>query len=281
MRTQNDDAAIREDSVQAYFDQIKRTPLLTSEREVELSKRIQAGDERARQELVEANLRLVVKIARAYVTSDVSLLDLIQEGNLGLMRAASKFDYRKEVRFSTYASFWIKQSITRSMSNKRRTIRLPHRKEDALRRIKRSSGVLTQRLMRTPTTEEIAEEVHMTTEEVREMLGYASSPVSLDYEINDDNGTLYDLCEDKSYAPDCEVMKDAVRDQTQRILERLHDRERTVLQYRYAMGGGKKYTLKRISDEMGVSPETVRQIEMRAIRKLREYAEEFRELVAD
>lgn len=121
----------------------------------------------------------------------------------------------------------------------------------------------------------------MTAEEVREMLGYAASPVSLDYEINDDNGTLYDLCEDKSYAPDCEVMKDAVRDQTQRILERLHDRERTVLQYRYAMGGGKKYTLKHISDEMGVSPETVRQIEMRAIRKLRQYADEFRELVTE
>lgn len=281
MQTQNNNSLTTDDSVQAYFDQIKRTPLLTPEREVELSRRIQAGDEDARKELVEANLRLVVKIARAYVTRDVSLLDLIQEGNLGLMRAAAKFDYRKEVRFSTYASFWIKQSISRSLANKRRTIRLPHRKEDALRRIQRSHSVLSQRLMRTPTPEEVAEDTGMTAEEVTEIINYAVSPVSLDYEINEDSGTMHDLCEDTSYSPDRKVMNDAVRDQTLRILDRLLDRERVVLRYRYAIDGGKRHTLKRISDELGISPETVRQIEMRAIRKLRQYADEFRELVAE
>lgn len=280
MKTRNNDSATREDAVQAYFDQIKRTPLLTPQREVELSKKIQAGEEGARHELVEANLRLVVKIARAYVTKDVSLLDLIQEGNLGLMRAAAKFDYRKNVRFSTYASFWIKQSITRSMANKRRTIRLPHRKEDALRRIQKSYSSLNQTLMRSPSTEEVADDVGMTSSDVLEILGYATNPVSLDYEINEDSGTLHDVYEDHSYAPDVAVMKDAVHEETLRILDRLLDRERTVLKYRYAMEGGPRYTLKRISDEMGISPETVRQIEMRAIRKLREYAEEFREMVS-
>ncbi len=281
MKTRNDGASTQEDTVKAYFDQIKRTALLTPEREIELSKRIQAGDESARHELIEANLRLVVKIARSYVTSDVSFLDLIQEGNLGLLRAAAKFDYRKEVRFSTYASFWIRQSITRAMSNKRRTIRLPHRKEDALRRIQKSQNALSQRLMRAPTNEEVAEDVHMEASEVAEIVNCSSSPVSLDYEINDDNGTLHDLYEDNSYAPDSGVMEDAVREQTRQVLDRLLERERLILKYRYAIDGGPRYTLKRISDEMGISPETVRQIEMRAIRKLRQYSDELRELVAE
>lgn len=281
MKTRNDGASTQEDTVKAYFDQIKRTALLTPEREVELSKRIQAGDESARHELIEANLRLVVKIARSYLTGDVSFLDLIQEGNLGLLRAAAKFDYRKEVRFSTYASFWIRQSITRAMSNKRRIIRLPHRKEDALRRIQKSHNALRQRLMRDPTNEEIAEDIHMDPAEVAEIVNCSFAPVSLDYEINDDSGTLHDLYEDTSYAPDNGVMEDAVREQTRQILDRLLERERTILKYRYAMDGGPRYTLKKISDEMGISPETVRQIEMRAIRKLRHYSDELRELVAE
>ncbi|MFP4511251.1 MAG: sigma-70 family RNA polymerase sigma factor [Spirochaetota bacterium] len=271
----------QENSVQAYFDQIKHTPLLSFDEEVELSKRIARGDHEAKQQLIEANLRLVVKIARSYVTQDVSFLDLIQEGNLGLLRAAAKFDHNKNVRFSTYASFWIKQAITRAMSNKRRPIRLPHRKEDALKRIQRSYNTLSQKFMRTPSIDEISDELRMSREDVVEILGFSSGVASLDSEINEDSGTLYDVCEDNSYSPDNDVMSDVVRDETRRILERLMERERQILMYRFAMNGGPRYTLKRISDEMGISPETVRQIEMRALRKLREYADELRELVTD
>ncbi len=281
MNTKQKTVRSQENSVQAYFDQIKDTPLLTSEEEVDLSKRIAWGDEKAKQKLIESNLRLVVKIARSYVTQDVAFLDLIQEGNLGLLRAAAKFDHRKNVRFSTYASFWIKQAITRAMSNKRRPIRLPHRKEDALKRIQRSYNTLSQKYMRTPSTDEIATELRMNREDVVEILGYSSGVASLDTEINDDSGTLYDVCEDTSYSPDQDVMSGVVRDETRRVLHRLMERERQILMYRFAIGGGPRYTLKRISDEMGISPETVRQIEMRALRKLREYAGELRELVTD
>lgn len=281
MNTKQKTVRSQENSVQAYFDQIKDTPLLTSEEEVELSKRIAWGDEKAKQKLIESNLRLVVKIARSYVTQDVAFLDLIQEGNLGLLRAAAKFDHRKNVRFSTYASFWIKQAITRAMSNKRRPIRLPHRKEDALKRIQRSYNTLSQKYMRTPSTDEIATELRMSREDVVEILGYSSGVASLDTEINEDSGTLYDVCEDTSYAPDQDVMSGVVRDETRRVLHRLMERERQILMYRFAIGGGPRYTLKRISDEMGISPETVRQIEMRALRKLKEYAGELRELVTD
>ncbi|MFP4372776.1 MAG: RNA polymerase sigma factor RpoD/SigA [Spirochaetaceae bacterium] len=269
----------RDDTLKAYFDQIKKTPLLTPEEEHELSRRIQDGDDAAKARLIESNLRLVVKIAKSYVTSDVSFLDLVQEGNLGLIKAASKFDYRRNVRFSTYASWWIKQSITRALSNKRRQIRLPHRKEDALRRIQRTFTVLSQRLMRTPTVEEVGAEVGLKPEEVTEILNISTAVVSLDSDLNEDSGTFHDIFEDYSYAPDTELMKRCMREETLRFLECLKDRERQILLYRFAFYGGKKYTLKRISDEMGISPETVRQIEIRALRKLKEQAGELREYV--
>ena len=220
-----------------------------------------------------------MKIAKSYVTSDVSFLDLVQEGNLGLIKAASKFDYRRNVRFSTYASWWIKQSITRALSNKRRQIRLPHRKEDALRRIQRTFNVLSQRLMRAPSVEEVAEEVGLKREEVSEILSISTAVVSLDSDLNDESGTFHDIFEDYSYAPDTELINRSMREETLRFLERLKDRERQILLYRFAFYGGKKYTLKRISDEMGISPETVRQIEIRALRKLKEQAGELREYV--
>lgn len=268
-----------DDTLKAYFDQIRKTPLLTFEEELELSRRIEGGDEEARRRLVESNLRLVVKIAKAYVSKDVGLLDLIQEGNLGLLKAASKYDHRKQVRFSTYASWWIKQSITRALSNKRRSIRLPHRKEDALRKIQRAFNVLSQRLARRPSVEEVAVEVGMNQNEVVEILNISNGPVSLDSDINSDSGTLHDVFEDYSYSPDSEIMQQVMRDETLKFLERLREKEKKILLYRFAFHGGKKYTLKRISDEMGISPETVRQIEMRAIRKLRQHASEIEEFV--
>lgn len=268
-----------DDTLKAYFAQIRKTPLLSFEEELQLSRKIEKGDDEARKQLIEANLRLVVKIAKAYVSNDVGLLDLVQEGNLGLLKAASKYDHRKKVRFSTYASWWIKQSITRALSNKRRSIRLPHRKEDALRKIQRAYNTLSQRLMRRPSVDEISTEVGIPSNEVVQILNISSGPVSLDSDINGESGTLHDVFEDNRYSPDTEIMQQVMRDETVRFLERLREKEKQILLYRFAFYGGKKYTLKRISDEMGISPETVRQIEMRALRKLRQHAGEIEEFV--
>ncbi len=279
MKTTRNKAAYQDDSLKAYFDQIKKTPLLSFDEEIALSKRVQQGDVSARQQLVEANLRLVVKIAKAYMTNDVAFLDLVQEGNLGLLKAASKYDHRKQVRFSTYASWWIKQSITRALSNKRRQIRLPHRKEDALRKIQKSYTSLSQSLMRPPTVEEVAGELGFPVDEVVQILNISSTVISLDSELNEESGTFHDVFEDYSYAPDAEVMRNSLREETLSFLERLKDKERQILLYRFSFFGGQKYTLKRISDEMGISPETVRQIEIRALKKLKEHAGELREYV--
>ena len=276
------DGNYHNETLQAYFDQIKRTPLLSFEEEIELSKRIQRSDDAAKQRLIEANLRLVVKIAKGFLTNDVALLDLVQEGNLGLIRAASKYDYRKNVRFSTYASWWIKQAISRALSNKRRPIRLPHRKENALRKIQRAQTVLSQSLMREPTNLEIGKEVGLDCAEVEKICGLANTMVSLDSEINDeDSGTFHDVFEDYSYSPDAVLMKDSMREETLRFLDRLKERERQILLHRFAFVGGKKHTLKSISEEMGISPETVRQIEIRALKRLRQEADVLREYVMD
>jgi len=267
------------DALQAYFQQIKNTPLLTFDQELSLSRKIQSGDEEAKQRLIEANLRLVVKIAKSYVTPDVSFLDLIQEGNLGLIRAAGKYDYKKNVRFSTYAAWWIKQSIVRSLSNKRRAIRLPHRKEEALKKIQKTFYLLNQRLLRKPSVEEVAEELRMKVEDVSSILNAASAVASLDNDKYFQSGSLMDVCEDNSFSPDRELMEKSMREETMKFLEHLLDKEKQILLYRFSFYGGKKYTLKKIGEQLGISPETVRQIEMRAIRKLREHADELREYV--
>ncbi len=265
-----------EDALRSYFEQIRKTPLLSFEEECEYSRRVQQGDETARHKLIMANLRLVVKIAKTFISSDVGLLDLIQEGNLGLMKAAEKYDYRKNVRFSTYASWWIKQSITRALANKRRAIRLPHRKEEALKKIQRMYNILSQRFMRKPSVEEIASELRMRPSEVASILNIASGLVSLDSELGHESGTLFDLYEDTSYSPEKEFFRGELREETMQFLEKLMDKERQILLYRFSFYGGKKYTLKRIGDELGISAETVRQIELRALKKLREQAEDLR-----
>jgi RNA polymerase primary sigma factor len=265
------------DPLKTYFNQIKDTPLLTFEEELELSKRIQAGDCEARKQLIEANLKLVVKIARSFKTSDVSFLDLIQEGNLGLMKAADRFDFRKNVRFSTYASWWIKQSIVRSLSNKRRTIRLPHRKEEKLRKINKTINTLSQKLMRNPELGEVAAELGMDEKEIINILSISNHIVSLDSETNDMSGTLQEILEDYSYDPDREFMQKNLQEETLKHLDQLRKKEREIILYRYSFYGGKKFTLKTIGARMGISPETVRQIEMRALSKLKENAEDLRE----
>ena len=269
----------QQDALRSYFDQIKKTALLTAEQEQELSRQVQKGDHDAFTRLVEANLRLVVKIAKAFMTSDLSLLDLIQEGNLGLMRAASKFDYRRNVRFSTYASWWIKQAIVRSLSNKRRAIRLPHRKEELLRKISKATNCLSQSLMREPTDQEIAVEVGVETCDVRSLMEMSYNVVSLDGDSGDDSGSLKDVFEDYSFDPGRELLRKSLREDTLRSLEMLPSKEKQILLYRYSFHGGKRYTLKKIGDKMGISPETVRQIEIRALRRLGETASELRAYV--
>ncbi len=270
----------KEDTLRAYFDQIKKTRLLTFEEELALSRKIRKGDEEARQRLITANLRLVVRIAKKYMTPDVSLLDLIQEGNLGLIKAATKYDYRKNVRFSTYASWWIKQAIVRALSNKRRVIRLPHRKEEKLRRINKAYNTLSQEYKRSPNSQEIAEELGIKEREVESIVSLSSAVVSLDGPTPEDNGTLQDLIVDNTYVPDRELMRNNLREKTMAFLEKLLEKEKQILLYRFAFYGGRKYTLKAIGDEMGISPETVRQIEIRALRKLKECASELRDFVA-
>jgi RNA polymerase primary sigma factor len=268
-----------EDNLKAYFGQIKKAKLLTFEEELELSRRIQAGDQAAQTALVESNLRLVVRIAKNYITPDVSILDLIQEGNLGLMKAASKYDFRKGVRFSTYASWWIKQSIVRSLSNKKRAIRLPHRQEEKLRKINKVYNNLSQVLMREPTLMEIAEEIGLEETEVASIINSSTSVASLDSALSADSGSLHDVVEDSSYDPDRELMKKTLREDTMRFLKGLQEKERQILLYRFSFVSGKRYTLKKIGDELGISPETVRQIEIRALKKLRGFSDELKEYV--
>lgn len=262
-----------DEALSAYFRQIRQLPLLSYAEELELSRRIQGGETAACQRLIEGNLRLVIKIARQYQTDGMALIDLIQEGNLGLIHAAEKYDFNREVRFSTYASWWIKQAITRSIANKRRAIRLPHRKEEALVQIKRAFSSLSQKLMRNPSLEELSRELKMPLSDVVMLMNIGSAPVSLDMELGDEQCSMLDLVGDVTYAPEELVQRQAVQDDVNGLLGRLEQRERAVLSLRFALSGGKKLTLKKISEHMGVSPETVRQIEMRAMRKMKVMAD--------
>jgi RNA polymerase primary sigma factor len=265
----------QEDALRSYYAAIKRISLLTAEEERELSSRVFSGDEEARQKLIEANLRLVVKIARGFITPDMPLLDLIQEGNVGLIKAAEKFDGTRNVRFSTYASWWIRQAITRALVNSRRAIRLPHRKEELLKRIQRTYSILTQMYQREPTVGEIAQELRVSEEAVVDVIGMAASLVSLENDNgSEESGSIIDVYEDYSYSPDGELMRSCSREETLEMLELLLEKEKRILMYRFEFLGGKRHTLKSIGNELGISPETVRQIEKRALRKLKENAPE-------
>ena len=261
-----------DDGLRSYYAAIKRVALLSAEEERELSSLVLQGDEGARRRLIEANLRLVVKIARGFVTPDMPLLDLIQEGNVGLIKAAEKFDGTRNVRFSTYASWWIRQAITRALVNSRRAIRLPHRKEELLKRIQRTYSILTQILQREPTIGEIAKELRVSEGSVADVLGMASTLVSLENDGGEDSGSIIDIYEDNSYSPDGDLLRSCSRQETLELLEHLLEKERRILMYRFEFLGGERHTLKSIGAELGISPETVRQIEKRALRKLKENA---------
>ena len=265
------------DILKAYYCQIRNTPLLTFDEELELSQRIQKGEEAARRRLIEANLRLVVKIAKGFLGSGISLLDLIQEGNIGLIRAVDKYDHAKQVRFSTYAAWWIRQVITRYLTDKKRTIRLPHKKEEILRKIQNANNSLRQVYMRQPTDEEIAADIGIPKEDVNYILSVSHDTIYFEPEKNGlETSNQIETYGDYTYSPEREFFKKSTQEATLKILNQLKDREKNILIYRYQLNGGKRHTLRNIGNKMGISTETVRQIEFRALRKLSNHAEDLR-----
>ena len=268
--------AVCDDGLQAYYNQIKKIPLLNFEEELELSRLIQNGNETARRRLIETNLRLVVKIARSYHIKDVSLMDLIQEGNIGLMRAVDKYDHLKQVRFSTYAAWWIRQAITRYLCEKRRVIRLPHRKEELLQKVQRAQLFLNQQYMRQPRIEEIAAEAGVSLEDVK-FTGLVQKMVPSEIGKNGDPSLpVWEFLEDYTYNPERALLKKNFKESVLCILNKLKDREKAILIYHYQLNGEKGHTLKNIGRKMGIPTRTVRQIEFRALQKLRGHAEELR-----
>jgi len=263
-----------------YFKQIKGYPLLTFEEELELSKQIQEGNTEALHKLVNSNLRLVAKIAGLYNLPDIPVLDIIQEGNMGLIHAAGKFDYQKNVRFCTYASWWIRQFISRFISKKRRFVRLPQRKEDALRKIQHVYHSLCQTLMHQPQNTDIAKELGIPVQDVDFIVNMAADSLPFEQTFSDDETiSTMDVHEDYTYNPERTLMKKISRDDTMRILGKLKDKERRILNYRYQLNGCEHHTLREIGDKLDISPETVRQIEMRALKKIRNHANELKECV--
>jgi len=268
------------DSVpETYFRQIKAFPLLAFEDELELSKRIQSGDKGAMHKLVNANLRLVIKIARPYVKADINFMDIVQEGNMGLMHAAQKYDHQKKVRFCTYASWWIRQYITRYLSNKNRIVRLPHRKEEILRKIQHTYNTLSQTLMHQPNSKEIAGVLGISAYDVEYIINMSCDPLCLETDNTDDYAPVTDVHADYTYSPEKTFLKKSSRDSAIHFLDSLKDREKRILTYRFQLDGCERHTLKKISDKMGISPETVRQIEMKALKKIRSRADDLKKLV--
>jgi RNA polymerase primary sigma factor len=265
------DLASLDDPVRMYLKEIGRVSLLTAADEVDLAKRIEAGDPRARQHLTEANLRLVVSIARKYIGRGMSLLDLIQEGNLGLIRAVEKFDHHKGFKFSTYATWWIRQAITRAVADQARTIRIPVHMVETINKLIRVSRRLLQELGREPTDDEIAEEMGITSDRVREIIKISQDPVSLETPIGEEEDShLGDLVEDKeAVAPGDAASLTMLHDEVEDILDTLTPRERRVLQLRFGLIDGHQRTLEEVGKRFGVTRERIRQIEAKALRKLR------------
>jgi RNA polymerase primary sigma factor len=263
--------------LQIYYDQIKTIPLLSFDEELELSKRIMQGDDSARKRLVEANLRLVLKIALSYITCEFRLMDIIQEGNIGLMRAADKYDYNKNVRFATYANWWIRQTISRYFVNKQRPIRLPNKKEELFKAIKRARRQLNQNLMREPYPKEIADALNIPVRDIELILNVTGDFISFDIENSEESVSFLNVYEDYRYNPELDFIHKALMEAISRLLSVLQDTERRVIMYRYQLGGYERRTLKFIGVEMGVSAETVRQIEKRALKRLQREIEKLGE----
>ncbi len=260
-----------EDPVRMYLKEIGNVPLLSAEEEVELAKRMEAGDEKAKQKLAEANLRLVVSIAKRYVGRGMLFLDLIQEGNLGLIKAVEKFDYEKGYKFSTYATWWIRQAITRAIADQARTIRIPVHMVETINKLIRVSRQLLQELGREPLPEEIAEVMDISVERVREILKISQEPVSLETPIGEEEDShLGDFIQDQNVPVPAEAAaRKMLRDQLDEVLDTLTDREQKVLRLRFGMDDGRARTLEEVGKEFNVTRERIRQIEAKAIRKLK------------
>ena len=266
------DEAANESALAAYLQNIRPVALLTAAEEIELAQRIEAGDEAARKHFILANLRLVVNIAKRYQGRGMSLLDLIQEGNIGLMRAVEKFDWHRGYRFSTYATWWIRQAVTRALAERSRTIRLPINVGHTMGKVRATTEQLAQRLGRDPTDEEVAAELGFTLDEFEDLLFRTAPPVSLETPVGEDESdTLEDLVPDEhAAAPEDQVLRSALTEQTSAVLaETLTNRQHLVLQLRFGLDNTTPYPLERIGEQLGVTRERVRQIEDEALRRLR------------
>lgn len=259
------------DPVRMYLKEIGRVDLLSADEEVSLAKRIESGDNTAKQELAEANLRLVVSIAKRYVGRGMSFLDLIQEGNMGLMKAVEKFDYEKGFKFSTYATWWIRQAITRAIADQARTIRIPVHMVETINKLVRIQRQLLQDLGREPTPEEIGAEMDLPTEKVRDILKISQEPVSLETPIGEeDDSHLGDFIEDNdATSPSDNAAYELLKAELEDVLDTLTDREENVLRLRFGLDDGRQRTLEDVGKVFGVTRERIRQIEAKALRKLR------------
>ena len=260
-----------EDPVRMYLKEIGKVSLLSADEEIELAKRMEKGDEAAKKRLAEANLRLVVSIAKRYVGRGMLFLDLIQEGNLGLIKAVEKFDYRKGYKFSTYATWWIRQAITRAIADQARTIRIPVHMVETINKLIRVSRQLLQELGREPTPEEIAEEMDMPVDRVREILKISQGPVSLETPIGEEEDShLGDFIQDDNVpVPADAAAFTLLKEQLVEVLSTLTDREQKVLRLRFGLDDGRARTLEEVGKEFNVTRERIRQIEAKALRKLR------------
>ena len=259
------------DPIHMYLKEIGQVPLLTPEQEIELAKRVEQGDKEAKRKLEEANLRLVVSIAKHYTGHGMSLMDLIQEGSLGLIRAVEKYDYKKGFRFSTYATWWIRQSITRAIADQGRTIRIPVHMVENINKVNRSARDLVQKLGRDPTTEELAQETHMPVERIREIQRISREPVSMETPVGDEeDSSLGDFIRDDTTPhPADEAARTMLREQIREILSDLTEREQQVLRLRYGLDDDRSRTLEEVGRQLNVTRERIRQIEAKALRKLK------------
>ena len=260
-----------EDPVRMYLKEIGRIPLLSSEEEIELAKRMEMGDEEAKKKLSEANLRLTVSIAKRYSGRGMQFLDLIQEGNLGLIKAVEKFDYRKGYKFSTYSTWWIRQSITRAIADQARTIRIPVHMVETMNRVNRTSRRLLQEYGREPTPEEIAVTMNLPVERILEVSKISQEPVSLETPIGEEEDShLGDFIQDEHVpVPSEEAAHTLLREQLEEVMDTLSDREQKVLALRFGLEDGKPHTLEEVGRDFQVTRERIRQIEAKALRKLR------------